>query len=62
MTNQEQFLWEQLRHENEVKAELTRMLMDSLTFIAKTEQQEAFQLHQQQRAETREKQLAELDC
>ncbi|MMZ63207.1 hypothetical protein D1872_254490 [compost metagenome] len=62
MTNHEQFLWEQLQHESEMKAELTRLYFDCLTFIAQTGQQEAFQLHQQQRAESRKKQLAELDC
>ncbi|MBN3524083.1 hypothetical protein [Paenibacillus apiarius] len=62
MTKHEEFLWEQLLQESQMEAELTRMAFDCLTFIAQTEQLEAFQLHQKQRAESREKQLAELDC
>lgn len=61
MKKHEEFLWELLLHEIETKAELTQMAFDYLTFIAQTGQQEAFQLHQQQRAESRKKQLAELN-
>lgn len=62
MTKHEEFLWELVLHEIETKAELTQIAFDCLTFIAQTGQQEAFQLHQQQRAEHRKQQLAELDC
>ncbi|WP_242217374.1 hypothetical protein [Bacillus cereus group sp. BfR-BA-01380] len=45
MTKHEEFLWELLLQESQMKAELTRIV----TFIAKTDQFEAFQLHQKQR-------------
>ena len=51
MTKHEEFLWELLLHEIETKAELTHMYFDCFTFIVKTEQLEAFQLHKKQRAE-----------
>ncbi|WP_019537588.1 hypothetical protein [Paenibacillus ginsengihumi] len=53
MTKHEEILWELLLHEIETKAELTRMYFDCFTFIANTDQFEAFQLHQKQRAENR---------
>lgn len=55
MTKHEEFLWEILLKESEMKAEITRMLFDCLTFISKTEQLEAFQLHKKQRAEDRKR-------
>lgn len=59
MTKHEEFLWELLLHEIETKAELTRMYFDCFTFIVKTEQLEAFQLHKKQREESRRKALKE---
>ena len=59
MTKHEEFLWELLHHEIETKAELTRMYFDCFTFIEKTEQLEAFQLHKKQREESRSKALEE---
>ncbi|MFI8711678.1 hypothetical protein [Brevibacillus brevis] len=59
MTKHEEFLWELLHHEIEMKAELTHMYFDCFTFIAQTEQLEAFQLHKKQRAESRRKALKE---
>ncbi|NUU59598.1 hypothetical protein [Paenibacillus agri] len=60
MTKHEEFLWELLLHEIETKAELTHMYFDCFTFIAQTEQLEAFQLHKKLRAESR-KALEESD-
>ncbi|MNC54484.1 hypothetical protein D3C76_1675330 [compost metagenome] len=42
-----------------MKAELTHLYFDCFTFIAKTEQLEAFQLHKKQREESRSKALEE---
>lgn len=61
MTKHEEFLWELLLHESEMKAELTRIAFDCLTFIAHTDQLGAFQLHQKQRAESRRNALEESD-
>lgn len=59
MTKHEEFLWELLLHEIETKAELTRLYFDCFTFIVKTEQLEAFQLHKKQRGDSRRKALEE---
>ncbi|MGK5509297.1 hypothetical protein [Brevibacillus formosus] len=59
MTKHEEFLWELVLHEIETKAELSRLYFDCLTFITQTEQLEAFQLHQKQRAENRRNVLEE---
>ncbi|MBN3522636.1 hypothetical protein [Paenibacillus apiarius] len=59
MTKHEEFLWELVLHESEMKSELTRLYFDCLTFIAKTEQLEAFQLHKKQREDSRRKTLEE---
>jgi|GEM_PF-6942969 hypothetical protein len=59
MTKHEKFLWELLHHKIKTKVELTRMYFDCFTFIAQTEQLEAFQLHKKQREESRRKALKE---
>ncbi|WP_152392608.1 hypothetical protein [Paenibacillus guangzhouensis] len=59
MTKHEEFLWEVLLQESEMKAELTRLYFDCFTFIVKTEQLEAFQLQKKQREDSRRKALEE---